>query len=387
MKLTAQEKSHARLITLAALLLLIVLNASTAWGLLGALWNIVFPIVLGGVLAFVLNIPMKFLEGIVLPHARRPFARKIRRPLCFVLSLVIIALVLVLVIALVVPELLNALGLIAREAVAAARDARTWAINNSDRLAQLVALLPDSGNLDTEQIRESLLQFASQGALGIFGAVSRVASGLVNFSFGIIFAIYLVMGKETLARQARMVGERYFGGDLVVRAEHALSVAQTKFEQFITGQCLEALILGVLCTLGMLVLRLPYAPMVGALIASTSLIPIVGAYVGGGLAAFMIFSVDPMQAIVFLVFLVLLQQFEGNVIYPHTVGNAIALPGLWVTAAVTLGAGLAGIPGMLVGVPLAATLYDLLKEDVAHGLADGKVSDASKKPDEKPLLP
>ena len=118
----------------------------------------------------------------------------------------------------------------------------------------------------------------------------------------------------------------------------------------------------------MLILQLPYAPMIGALIASTSLIPIVGAYIGGGLAAFMIFSVNPMQAVVFLVFLVLLQQFEGNVIYPRTVGSAIALPGLWVTAAVTIGAGFAGIPGMLVGVPLAATIYVLLKEDVSKGL-------------------
>lgn len=370
MKLTAQEKSNARLAVLAALLLLLVLNAGTAWSMLGTLWGIVFPIVLGGVLAFVLNIPMKALERVVFPNARNAALAKARRPLCFVASLALIALVLVLVVALVVPELLNALGLIVREAIDAANGLRAWAVDNSDRLAQLASALPDPSGLDEDQIKERLVQFAGQGAAGLLGVVTRVTSGVVNFSFGIIFAIYLLMGKETLARQARAVGVRYLGEGFVRRAHRALVVAQDKFEQFIVGQCVEALILGVLCTVGMLVLRLPYAPMVGALIAATSLIPIVGAYVGGTLAAFMIFSVDPMQAVVFLVFLVLLQQFEGNVIYPRTVGNALQLPGLWVTAAVTLGAGFAGIPGMLVGVPLAATLYDLLKEDVRRNLPD-----------------
>ena len=368
MKLQAREKSALKLLVAAALLLLLVLNASTAWGLLGTLWSILSPIVLGCILAFVLNIPMKALERVFFPHSTRPFMQKARRPLCFILSLLIIVLVLVLVIALVVPELVNALGLIAREAITAVNDLRTWAVNNSDRLAQIASMLPDSSQLNEEELAKRALQFASQGAAGLFGMVSRVTSSVVNLSFGFIFAIYLVMGKETLARQATLVGTRYIGADFVQRAKHALAVAQGKFEAFIVGQCLEALILGVLCTIGMLILQLPYAPMIGALIASTSLIPIVGAYIGGGLAAFMIFSVNPMQAVVFLVFLVLLQQFEGNVIYPRTVGSAIALPGLWVTAAVTIGAGFAGIPGMLVGVPLAATIYVLLKEDVSKGL-------------------
>ena len=368
MKLQAREKSTLKLLVAAALLLLLVLNASTAWGLLGTLWSILSPIVLGCILAFVLNIPMKALERVFFPHSTRPFMQKARRPLCFILSLLIIVLVLVLVVALVVPELVNALGLIAREAITAVNDLRTWAVNNSDRLAQIASMLPDSSQLNEEELAKRALQFASQGAAGLFGMVSRVTSSVVNLSFGFIFAIYLVMGKEILARQATLVGTRYIGADFVQRAKHALAVAQGKFEAFIVGQCLEALILGVLCTIGMLILQLPYAPMIGALIASTSLIPIVGAYIGGGLAAFMIFSVNPMQAVVFLVFLVLLQQFEGNVIYPRTVGSAIALPGLWVTAAVTIGAGFAGIPGMLVGVPLAATIYVLLKEDVSKGL-------------------
>lgn len=368
MKWNAKEKSTVRLLFVAALLLLLVLNASTAWGILGALWGIMSPIVLGCILAFVLNIPMKALERVFFPNSQRPLVRKMRRPACFVLSLIIIAAIFVLVIALVVPQLVNALVMLARESIVLLANLRTWAAEHSDQLSQLAAYLPDPSQTNEDELKGKVTQFLSQGALGLVGAVSRATGFVVDFSFGLIFAIYVLMGKETLARQATLVGTRYASETFVNKAHHALSIARKKFEQFIVGQCLEAGILGVLCTIGMLALQLPYAPTVGALIAATSLIPIVGAYIGGALAAFLIFSVSPMQAVVFLVFLVLLQQFEGNVIYPRTVGNAIALPGLWVTAAVTIGAGMAGIPGMLVGVPLAATVYDLVKEDVTKGL-------------------
>lgn len=368
MEWSTREKSAVRLLVIAALLLLLVLNASTAWGVLGALWGVMSPIVLGCILAFVLNIPMKALERAFFPNSQRPFVRKIRRPACFVLALVIIAAIFVLIIALVVPQLVNALAMLARETIALLTDLRAWAAEHSDQLSQLAAYLPDPTQTSEDELKSKAAQFLGQGALGLAGALSRATGFAVDFSFGLIFAIYVLMGKETLERQATLVGTRYASAAFVGKARHALSVAREKFEQFIVGQCLEAGILGALCTIGMLVLQLPYAPTVGALIAATSLIPIVGAYIGGALAAFLIASVDPMQAVVFLVFLVLLQQFEGNVIYPRTVGNAIALPGLWVTAAVTIGAGLAGISGMLVGVPLAATVYDLVKEDVAKGL-------------------
>lgn len=144
------------------------------------------------------------------------------------------------------------------------------------------------------------------------------------------------------------------------------------FHSFIVGQCTEAVILGLLCTVGMLLLGLPYAPMIGALIGVTALIPVAGAYIGGGVGAFLILTVSPTKAMVFLIYLVILQQVEGNLIYPRVVGSSIGLPGMWVLAAVTIGGGLAGIPGVLLGVPLAAGCYQLLKGDVAKKLAPVK---------------
>lgn len=145
---------------------------------------------------------------------------------------------------------------------------------------------------------------------------------------------------------------------------HIVQTFDASFHRFIVGQCVEAVILGLLCTVGMLVLQLPYAPMIGSLIGATALIPVAGAYIGGGIGVFLILTVSPVKAVIFLVFLIVLQQFEGNLIYPRVVGSSIGLPGIWVLATVTVGGGVAGIAGILLGVPIAAALYQLLKQDV-----------------------
>ena len=182
--------------------------------------------------------------------------------------------------------------------------------------------------------------------------------------FAVIFALYLLFGKETLIGQLRRLCNRYIGPGFTLRLEYITRVFNTKFQSFIIGQCLEAIILGVLCTLGMTLFRFPYALMVGATIAATALIPILGAYLGAGIGAFMIFTENPLQALGFLVFIIVLQQLEGNLIYPRTVGSSIGLPGIWVIAAVTVGGGFAGIPGMLVGVPLTASIYQFVCDDI-----------------------
>ena len=148
---------------------------------------------------------------------------------------------------------------------------------------------------------------------------------------------------------------------------YVLEVVNDCFHRYIVGQCIEAVIIGSLCALGMAILRLPYATMVGALVAFTALIPVAGAYIGAAVGAFMILTVDPVKAVVFLIFLVILQQFEGNVIYPKVVGSSMGLPGIWVLAAVTVGGGMMGIAGMLLGVPLAAAAYRILRDDVVNG--------------------
>ena len=152
---------------------------------------------------------------------------------------------------------------------------------------------------------------------------------------------------------------------MVQQALHVLAVLDESFHKYIVGQCTEAIILGVMCMVGMWILRLPYAAMISALIAFTALIPVAGAYIGGGIGALMIFTVSPVQALVFLIYLVVLQQLEGNLVYPRVVGTSVGLPALWVLAAVTIGGGVLGIAGMLLGVPLAAALYRLVREQVS----------------------
>ena len=151
------------------------------------------------------------------------------------------------------------------------------------------------------------------------------------------------------------------------KIHYVLHTLNDCFHKYIVGQCTEAVILGALCTIGMLILQLPYATMIGAFIAFTALIPVAGAYIGAIVGAFMIFTESPFKAIVFLIFIIVLQQFEGNIIYPRVVGSSMGLPAMWVLAAVTVGGGVMGIPGMLLGVPLAAALYRFVREDVNRG--------------------
>ena len=194
--------------------------------------------------------------------------------------------------------------------------------------------------------------------------VSSVASGTVTIVLAVIFSIYLLLGKEKLRNQADRILNKCINKDIYAKIKYLLCVLDDCFHKYIVGQCTEAVILGILCTVGMLVLGIPYATMTGTVIAFTALIPVAGAYIGASVGAFMILTVSPMKAVVFLIFLVILQQVEGNVIYPRVVGSSMGLPAIWVLTAVTIGGGMMGIMGMFVGVPVAAAIYRLLREYV-----------------------
>lgn len=222
--------------------------------------------------------------------------------------------------------------------------------------------------IDWQSKIDQLLDLMRSGAGTVVNAVINAASTIVSRTVtlvvGFIFSIYLLLGKDKLAGQCRRMMRRYLRPSWNRNVLHVLNVLNDSFSRYIAGQCVEAVILGTLCTLGMLILGLPYATMVGALIAFTALIPVAGAYIGGAVGALMVFSVSPVKALIFIVFLVILQQVEGNLIYPRVVGASLGLPAIWVLAAVTVGGGIMGIAGMLLGVPVAAAIYRLLKEDV-----------------------
>lgn len=273
--------------------------------------------------------------------------------------------VVVLLIRLVLPQLVSCIGLIFSAV--------------PDLIEEIIESLGD-WNIISENMEKALSDIDWKSKLGeIFGiltsgvgnvmelvinALSSVFSGVVMALMSVIFSIYLLLGKDTLGKQADRVMRHYLKIDWYKKIKYMLSVLNDCFHKYIVGQCTEAVILGMLCAAGMLLLKLPYASMIGALIGFTALIPVAGAYIGGAVGAVMIFSVSPVQALIFLVYLVVLQQLEGNLIYPKVVGASMGLPGIWVLAAVTIGGGIMGIAGMLLSVPIAATVYQLIKDDM-----------------------
>lgn len=286
---------------------------------------------------------------------------------CIILSLLLVIGILGLVMGLVLPELAGAFAVIAESVPVYYEKLVAWLMTYSDKFPVIEEYI-NGLQLDWSQITKNLVMYATSGVGGIFNSaisvVSVVVGGIVNFVIALIFAIYLLAGKEKLSAQLKRVLEAYLSEKKRAQLAQMVAVADNTFSSFIVGQCTEAVILGSLCTIGMWILRFPYAPMTGAFIGVTALIPVAGAYLGAGVGAFMIMTVDPMKALLFLIFIVCLQQLEGNLIYPKVVGSSVGLPALWVLAAVTVGGGINGIFGMLLGVPIAATLYKLIGMDV-----------------------
>ncbi len=325
--------------------------------------SITFPILLGTVMALILNVPMRPIEQ----HLRIK-REKAKRPLAIFLSLVLILGIFTGIAFLVIPEIVNTVRLVAQIVMSGIDQAASW--EQTIDFSQLpFGEYLQQIDIDWKQLKDNLEQWTiSQRNVLIqqaAGAVSSVASGFMNFFIGLVFSIYVLANKEKLKRQTlrliRVWLPQRFGSALV----HIVSVCNRSFRNFIAGQATEAVILGILCTIGMLILRLPYAPMIGALVGVTALIPIVGAFIGTIVGAFLILTVSPFKAFIFVVFLIILQQLEGNLIYPKVMGARINLPAIWVFAAVTIGGNLAGPVGMLLGVPAASAAYELLKEATA----------------------
>lgn len=334
-------------------------------GLVSTLVDAASPLLIGCVIAYLVNILMSFYERHCFPRSKKSVLCKSRRPVCMIAAIATLIAVVALVIYLIVPQLVSCLQLFLGEV--------------PDALKRLVAWL-DEINILPENIVDSLAAIDWKSKIGqiidvlisgigsvtdiVVSTVSSVFSGIVTALMALIFSIYLLLGKDKLGNQVTRLGNRYMKKSRYDKVMHVLSTMNDCFHRYIVGQCTEAVILGLLCTVGMWILQLPYATMIGALIAFTALVPVAGAYIGGGIGAFMIFTVSPVKAVIFLVFLVILQQLEGDLIYPKVVGSSMGLPAIWVLAAVTVGGGIMGIMGMLLGVPVAATLYRLIREDV-----------------------
>lgn len=347
------------------ILYLCIFYWQNAAGILAALLGAVTPLFLGCAIAYFVNILMSLYESHFFISSNRTFVQKSKRPVCMVLAFATLLAIMVLVVCLVVPQLSSCIQLLL-SALPGVMESLTNGIEKLNILPENV--MESLSAVDWQTRIGEVLKSVISGlgnVMGILGAmISTVLSGVVTIFMAVIFAIYLLAGKEKLGQQSKRLMCRYMSKNLYEKCIHFLTVLNACFRNYIVGQCTEAVILGLLCMGGMFLLRLPYAAMVGALIAFTALIPVAGAYIGAGVGAFMILTVSPGKAVVFLIFIVVLQQLEGNLIYPRVVGSSIGLPALWVLAAVTVGGGIMGIGGMLLGVPIAATAYQLLREDV-----------------------
>ena len=323
------------------------------------------PLLLGAVMAYLVNILMTFYEHRLFGRAASGAGLKLKRPLCMALAFATLLIIVVLLLVLVIPELVSCIRVIAAGVPGVVADFTKWC----EEQGILPETIADSlAQIDWKSRMTDIVKVLTAGvgsaANAIVNTVTSVVSGFVTFFMALIFSIYLLLGKEKLGRQLQKIMERYLRDGWNKKIRYVVGVVNDCFHRYIVGQCTEAVILGVLCMLGMLLIRLPYATMIGALIGFTALIPVAGAYIGAIVGAFMILTVSPVKALIFLVFIVILQQLEGNLIYPKVVGSSLGLPALWVLAAVTVGGGVLGVPGMLLGVPLSAAVYRLIRNDV-----------------------
>lgn len=337
--------------------------------------KLISPLVVGFALALILNVPMSFFERHLWKKSQKPLAKKLRRPVALILAILSILAVLVGVICLVLPELGEAVRVIIDGIVGMAEALEGM---EETELSQL-PLMEFLSQIDWEKRLMSLQDWFKEKSGVIFNTALITVSSLVNGVFdafiSLVFSVYILCGKEKLKAQFSRLLRVWLPEKVAEGSIHACSVAGRNFHNFVSGQTLESLILGILCALGMLLMKIPYAPMVGVLVGVTALIPVVGAFLGAVVGAFIILTISPIKALIFLVFIVILQQVEGNIIYPRVMGNRVNLPGMWILAAVTIGGGLAGAIGMLLSVPVAATVYVLFQEATdkrEKALAKGK---------------
>ncbi|MBQ7920663.1 MAG: AI-2E family transporter [Lachnospiraceae bacterium] len=363
-------KQISLMILYIALVILVLIYSEQVFAGIGFVFSIMMPFIVGGVIAFILNIPMNMIEKKWLKKWNGKLAEKLKRPVSMILAILLVILVLSLVVLAVVPQLKTTITTIGAKAPAFFAGVMVQLeklfADQPMLLEQLQKL--EEIELDWNSITTSVGGFLKTGVSNVLTSTVSVASsivgGIANGFISFVFSIYILSQKENLESQGRRILKAYLPEKVnryVTEVFHRLYV---NFTSFICGQCLEAVILGLMFVVAMSIFGMPYAVMVGTLIAFTALIPIVGAFIGCAVGAFMILIENPVMALWFLILFLILQQVEGNLIYPRVVGNSVGLPSIWVLMAVSVGGSLLGVAGMLVFIPLMSTLYSLLRDDV-----------------------
>ena len=363
------NKEIMLLIVFAATVCLGVLNFSSLVGLIVNFIGMLKPFIIGAAIAFVVNLPLKFIEEKLLGKMPKKLQNS-KRTLGIILSLLFFVAVIAFVVISVIPQMGRTLNQLAQKIPVFFNNvivqAEILLADNPEALNYLNSLELQSMNWDG--ILTKAADFLKSGVGSLVSSTVSVAGNLfgsiVNGIISFIFSIYILSQKEKLTEQAERIVKAYFRERTQSKIVYVTKLLYRNFSKFLTGQCVEAVILGALFVVAMTIFKMPYAFMIGVLIAFTALIPLVGAFIGCFVGAFFILVDTPIKAVWFVIMFLIIQQLEGNLIYPKVVGNSVGLPSLWVLVAVTLGSSMFGVVGMLMFIPLFSTAYTLMKEDV-----------------------
>ncbi|MGF0033802.1 AI-2E family transporter [Bariatricus sp. SGI.154] len=381
MELSQETVKRIRgLILFAALVMACLWKYDVVIRVLGFVLHVIFPFILGGAIAFILNVPMNFVQRHLFKEERvekSKVMKKLARPVSMLIVLFGVIGVVALVMFGLIPQLGNTFANLGNSIQAFLPKVQEWARTMFHDNKEVMKWV-NSLEFDWNKIMDAGINFFKNGAGSVLDstitAAKNIVSGLTTFFIAFAFSIYILMQKEKLNIQAKKVLFAFVRKGRAEAALEVFSLTYNTFSSFLTGQCVEAIILGSMFVVTMTILRLPYALLVGIVIAFTALIPIFGAFIGCAVGTFLIFMVDPVKALVFVILFLILQQIEGNMIYPHVVGNSVGLPSIWVLAAVSVGGSLMGVVGMLIFIPIVSVIYALFREVVYLKLKQRKIN-------------
>lgn len=377
------------LITFAVILYWGLQNLNIVEEVFSTIFRVIFPFILGLCIAFVLNIPVRAIERVYYRIVRRGKTKKINenkvdigvRILSIILSICIIVFILYFVMFLVIPELINTFDILKTNLPNIAGSIRDWLVKMTQNYPDIKSRIA-SISIDWNELEETLTTLAKGGITAIitssFNFVVSIFTGIFNLVMGLVFALYLLVQKEKLQFQLKKIILAYLPKEKVDSIFDFGKLSNDTFSKFLGGQFIEACILGLLCFIGMNIFSFPYTAAISVLIGVTALIPFFGAFIGVCIGTILIFAIDPTKSVWFVIYFLILQQIEGNLIYPKVVGNSVGLPAIWVILAVTIGGSLFGIAGMLVGVPFVSVLYKTIRKNV-HKILKNKEIDLEKK--------
>lgn len=361
------DKLIMKYIIIGLIAILLITNYEQLLDWLSVIWTVIRPVLMGGVIAYVLNLLMVQFEKIYFPKKDNKWIQLTRRPISISLAMIVIIFVIFFVVGLITPQLISVFITIVEATPELFKMIQEWILEYEDIFPQIAEFVEEI-DIDWQGIASNVLDFMNNFTGNVIettvSTVGSVFSFIVNLFLSLMIAIYVLLTKETLAKQFKRLTQTFLPKRIEQRLTYLCRVVDQSFSSFISGEVIEAVVLGTMVAVGMWIFRFPYAGMVGALTGVTAFIPILGAYLSGAVGFILILVQSPVQAIGFIIFIVIVQQIEGNIFYPKVVGKSIGLPSLWVLVGVTIGGGFWGIWGMLLGVPVASALYRLLKDSV-----------------------